>query len=537
MDRLLREGNPPTGQLASPKPQYKDVQTNNWEELKGEGGASYVKDKDVFAKLEQARVLLDAISGKDFATQTTLAAVLAKLADLESELATIKANQLSGDQKVQLSGTPFATLKDANGNVVSPATEDKLEQVRQLLSGVATEAKLEQARTLLDAISTKDFATASKQDALKIAVEDLKSELILVKSELANIKANQLSGDQKVQLSGTIAEENRSRLRAIAMATAPLYGGLVKMGTLTYNGEELPRPLRPWNESALFPVFRDDATTSTSVSFEGNQISITGVLWDVEMLRVGDQITVSGSNSNDGTYTLTNRTSTTLTVSETLTTEEAGASVSVTARGDIPNRAGTNLDSYSITDTSSNPENVLQWHMFYDLINGKPSLILISDRGLVANLSWNHINGSGFIFGKPQSVDGQTYLCRSLTGGAANRLGGSSGVYDGGLLPNEWDRYVMNGVDQDGPFFTGAPEPESADYQSGEQFGNNAARRRKHNQAWHWNATYTWCQETAIDDAALRTFRGYNSARYWRRISASTAYYTYVWRPVLVLEL
>lgn len=105
MDRLLREGNPPAGQLASPKPQYKDVQTNNWEELKGEGGASYVKDKDVFAKLEQARALLDAISGKDFATQTTLAAVLAKLADFESELATIKANQLSGDQKVQLSGT------------------------------------------------------------------------------------------------------------------------------------------------------------------------------------------------------------------------------------------------------------------------------------------------------------------------------------------------------------------------------------------------------------------------------------------------
>ena len=58
-------------------------------------------------KLEQARTLLDAISTKDFATQTTLAAVLAKLADLESELATIKANQLSGDQKVQLSGTIF----------------------------------------------------------------------------------------------------------------------------------------------------------------------------------------------------------------------------------------------------------------------------------------------------------------------------------------------------------------------------------------------------------------------------------------------
>ncbi len=255
------------------------------------------------------------------------------------------------------------------------------------------------------------------------------------------------------------------------------------------------------------------------------------------MLRVGDQITVSGSNSNNGTYTLTNRTSTTLTVSETLTTEEAGASISVTAAGDMPNRAGTNLNGYSITDTSSNPENVLQWHMFYDLINGKPSLILISDRGLVANLNWNHIDGSDFIFGKPQSVDGQNYLCRVLTGGAANRLGGSSAIYDGGLLPNEWDRYVMNGVDQDGPFFTGAPEPESADYQSGSQSSNNTARRRKHNQAWHWTASYTWCQETVIDDAARRTLRGLDSARFWYHTTASSTIGSRVWRPALVLEL
>jgi hypothetical protein len=140
MDRLLREGNPPAGQLASPKPQYKKPGVDEYAPVEGQHGA------------------------------------------------------------------PFATLKDASGNVVSPATEDKLEQVRQLLAGVATESKLEQARMLLDAISTKDFATSSKQDALNIAVEDLKSELILVKSELANIKANQLSGDQKVTLSGNIME-------------------------------------------------------------------------------------------------------------------------------------------------------------------------------------------------------------------------------------------------------------------------------------------------------------------------------------------
>lgn len=57
------------------------------------------------AKLEQARVLLNTISTKDFATQTTLAAVLAKLGQLETEIQAVKTNQLSGDQKVTLSGT------------------------------------------------------------------------------------------------------------------------------------------------------------------------------------------------------------------------------------------------------------------------------------------------------------------------------------------------------------------------------------------------------------------------------------------------
>jgi hypothetical protein len=132
MDRLLREGNPPAGQLASPKPQYKKPGVDEYAPVEGQHGA------------------------------------------------------------------PFAILKDASGNVVSPATEAKLEQVRALLSGVATEAKLEQARVLLNSINSKDFATASKQDALNTVVEDLKSELALVKAELQAIKANQLSGDQKV---------------------------------------------------------------------------------------------------------------------------------------------------------------------------------------------------------------------------------------------------------------------------------------------------------------------------------------------------
>lgn len=121
MDRLKREGNPPAGQLASPTPQYKDVDIDDWAELQGEGGASYVKDKDAIAKLEQVRVLLagvateakleqarallSTISLKDFATDTELKALKTELGLVKAELQTIKTNQTSGDQKVQLSGT------------------------------------------------------------------------------------------------------------------------------------------------------------------------------------------------------------------------------------------------------------------------------------------------------------------------------------------------------------------------------------------------------------------------------------------------
>ena len=91
--------------------------------------------------------------------------------------------------------------KDVNSDAIKNkvdtlATETKLEQVRTLLAGVATEDKLEQARALLQTISGKDFATQT-------TLAQVKSELELVKAELQEIKANQLSGDQKVQLSGT----------------------------------------------------------------------------------------------------------------------------------------------------------------------------------------------------------------------------------------------------------------------------------------------------------------------------------------------
>jgi septal ring factor EnvC (AmiA/AmiB activator) len=121
------------------------------------------------------------------------------------------------------------------------ATEAKLEQVRALLSGVATENKLEQARTLLDAISTKDFATDAKLGDLQTLLGSLdgkdfatqttlaqvKTELDLVKTELETIKANQLSGDQKVQLSGTKVVESApvTRIKTVTSTVAEVFAG------------------------------------------------------------------------------------------------------------------------------------------------------------------------------------------------------------------------------------------------------------------------------------------------------------------------
>jgi len=134
------------------------------------------KDFATDTKAEAIRLLLASLDGKDFASETTLAALGTELELLKAELETIKANQTSGDQKVQLSGN--------------------------ILEGkdFATDTKAEAIRLLLASLDGKDFASETTLAALG-------TELELLKAELETIKANQTSGDQKVQLSGKIAEK------------------------------------------------------------------------------------------------------------------------------------------------------------------------------------------------------------------------------------------------------------------------------------------------------------------------------------------
>jgi hypothetical protein len=191
--------------------------------------------------------------------------------------------------------------------------------------------------------------------------------------------------------------------------------------------------------------------------------------------------------------------------------------------GNIPAFHG-DMSKYSF-GLATSEDTVLYWHKF---IEDDGTTLLVCDRNLVRNISWANLNSAGFIFGKELELDGTLYKCRVLTGGSENR----GNTYAGGRLPNEWDRYVMNGADVGEPHFAYAPTPVPEDYPGTSIYNDQTAWARAHNQAWNWISMSSWCQETKGSE---RVRRGGSSARYWSSRSPSVTYAYLGWRPVLEL--
>jgi len=105
------------------------------------------------------------------------------------------------------------------------------------------------------------------------------------------------------------------------------------------------------------------------------------------------------------------------------------------------------------------------------------------------DISWNQLNEQGFIFGRPITIDGVLYLCRSLKVGVEESV------------PNEWDDLLDEFVEEDA--------------------------------TWHWRDSFFWGQETPTAGAVGRVLRGYYSARYWNSTLASTRDAYLGFRPVL----
>ena len=177
------------------------------------------------------------------------------------------------------------------------------------------------------------------------------------------------------------------------------------------------------------------------------------------------------------------------------------------------------MANYTFGDTPSADANKLQWVKIKD---GDKTL-LICDRVILVSVSWDDLNGQGYVTGKTITIDGTKYKCRLLTGGSNRR---NNDWYAGGTpTNNEWDRFITREE-----VITGLPAPVSSDLDTNL---NTTDHSSTHNQLWHWVGVYSWCQETWAENASTRAYRGYNSARRWD-INSSGYRYVYVgFRPVL----
>lgn len=115
--------------------------------------------------------------------------------------------------------------------------------------------------------------------------------------------------------------------------------------------------------------------------------------------------------------------------------------------------------------------------------------ILVADRCVCVDISWDMLNSLGYIFGRQISIDGQPYLCRSLKVGTGK-------TEDSG----EWDKLL---------------KVESA------------------NSLIHWKNCYSWGQETTDGFLKSREARGGSSAHSWAHCLADCHEPDIGFRPVL----
>lgn len=151
--------------------------------------------------------------------------------------------------------------------------------------------------------------------------------------------------------------------------------------------------------------------------------------------------------------------------------------------------------------------------------------ILISDRNLLAYISWDNLNEQGLIEGKRITIDGQDYILRVLKGGSDYK----GDAYLGAQEPNEWDSVVANENN-----YNFLPIPTETDLDDTlEDSDQNGA----HNQYWNWYKFNSWTQSKYANDETKAIYRGYYSARVVSHNTTSEAYSNYGWRPVLEIPI
>jgi hypothetical protein len=186
--------------------------------------------------------------------------------------------------------------------------------------------------------------------------------------------------------------------------------------------------------------------------------------------------------------------------------------------GDIPSY--TVRAAIEIRDTDVDDAYKIQWRE----VNIGTKKLLVADRNLLVNISWDDLNAQSLVSGKTITIDGQQYKLRLLTAGSNYRSG--TDAYSGGSpTTNEWDQIIVNEAN-----YAGFPIPAASDLDTTQDATDfNSA----HNQYWNWFYIYSWGKETYTGNSAYRAIRGYYSARSWNYFSSGSRYTNLGWRPVL----
>lgn len=142
---------------------------------------------------------------------------------------------------------------------------------------------------------------------------------------------------------------------------------------------------------------------------------------------------------------------------------------------------GVSYNGETISFGDSVPGKEIQW------VNANG--LLIADRCLCTNISWEQLDTQGLVFGTMVCLNDCWYICRCLKVGTE--------VGD----PNEWDAALD-------------------------------ATNETH-ELWHWKNNYFWGQERPNADSSYRALRGYYLARYWYNHSASFRCVNLGFRPAL----
>lgn len=158
-----------------------------------------------------------------------------------------------------------------------------------------------------------------------------------------------------------------------------------------------------------------------------------------------------------------------------------------TASGDVPKYDGTSTIHLSFDVPE--PDAKITW------IKPDGMNLLISDRVLLANVSWNDLRINGFT-PKEQSMDSGAYgqfsfRCRLPDGGS---------IFDTEFL-NEWDN-ILDATTED-------------------------------DSRWHWQYIHSWCNDIAYSDSSIRVIRGHESARFRDYCDVDSRYKNVGFRPVL----